>query len=166
MHLSHPQTNYIVDWLAESACHFLGHTIVTIWPINNVYTIVNLLPFIRCNEKNRSSWPRKWKIPTNQETNNRYKSIIGLRSHQMLRWCTFFHTDSPLTCGYEKISNVVVIQTCHNFNFPNQFWDQPMDEILSPLVIIEHGCSGLVMMFCHHLILADKKVFKFLCWMF
>ena len=34
-----------------------------------------------------------------------------------------------------------------------------MDELLSPLVIIEYGCSVLVMKFCHHLILADTKVF-------
>ena len=34
------KTNYIVDWLAESESHFLGHTIVAVWPINNVYTTV------------------------------------------------------------------------------------------------------------------------------
>ena len=30
----------IVDWLAESGSHFLGHTIGIMWPINNVYTTV------------------------------------------------------------------------------------------------------------------------------
>ena len=35
-----PQTNYIVDWLAELESHFLGHTIGIIWPMNKVYTTV------------------------------------------------------------------------------------------------------------------------------
>ena len=30
----------LIDWLAESESHFLGHIIVIIWPINNVYTTV------------------------------------------------------------------------------------------------------------------------------
>ena len=34
------QTNYIVDWLAESESHFLGHTIGIMRPINNLYTTV------------------------------------------------------------------------------------------------------------------------------
>ena len=34
-----PQTNYTVDWLAESKSHFLGHTIVKIWPKKNLYTM-------------------------------------------------------------------------------------------------------------------------------
>ena len=30
----------LLDWLAESESHFLGHIIDIIWPINNVYTTV------------------------------------------------------------------------------------------------------------------------------
>ena len=58
------QTNYIVDWLAESESHFLGHTIGIMWPINNLYTTVTWLQFIHCDDITRSSWPRKWEIPT------------------------------------------------------------------------------------------------------
>ena len=29
----------LLDWLAELESNFLGHIIVIIWPINNVYTI-------------------------------------------------------------------------------------------------------------------------------
>ena len=58
----------LVDWLAESEGHFIGHIIVIIWPINEVYITVTLLPFIHSDEIGRPRWPRKYKIPTNRET--------------------------------------------------------------------------------------------------
>ena len=68
-----PQTNYIVDWWAESESHVLGQTVITIWPMNNVYTIVLSLPFIHWDEINMSSWPRKREIPLTKQ------QIISLR---------------------------------------------------------------------------------------
>ena len=39
---------------------------------------VTWLLFIHCDDINRPSWPRKFEIPTNKETSNQSKSIIGL----------------------------------------------------------------------------------------
>ena len=75
----------LIDWLAESESHFLGHIIVIIWPINNVYTTATWLPFNHCYKINRTSWPRKWKIPMSQKTSHQSKSIIGLSCTLQLR---------------------------------------------------------------------------------
>ena len=63
----------LIDLLVESESDFLGHTIAIIWPINNVYTIVTLLPFIHCSKIYRERWLGKWKILMN------HKSAISLR---------------------------------------------------------------------------------------
>ena len=71
-HMGHlPQTNYILDWLAELNSHFRCHTIAAIWSINNVYRNRDLIT-IHCNEINRSSWPGKWEILANKETKYQY----------------------------------------------------------------------------------------------
>ena len=46
------QTNYIVDCLAKSKGHFIGHTIGISCALYNVYTTVNKLPIIHCEEMN------------------------------------------------------------------------------------------------------------------
>ena len=61
-------------WQAELESHILGHVIAIILPINDVCIIVTWLPFIHCDETNRSSWLRKWKTTTNLEQSNQSKN--------------------------------------------------------------------------------------------
>ena len=71
----HLRPSILVDWLTESEGHFIGHIIVIIWPINEVYITVTLLPFIHRDEISRSRWHGFYISTTDRETNSQSSSI-------------------------------------------------------------------------------------------
>ena len=102
------QTNYIVDWLAESESHFLGHSISIMWPINNLYTTVTWLLFTHYDDINRSSWPRKWEFPTNNQSKsiNWSESWIYAISNNVNHWPLHLMMVMVASCMQSDLYNV------------------------------------------------------------